>query len=346
MAKFRRWLIFFLCLTGAILCPHASHTLIAAPAKLKIGLVLDKGGRNDRSFNEGALKGALQAKKEWPDILVKDVVSMDEVSFESLLTKFARRDFDLIIGVGFVQKDAVDKVAKRFPKLHFVLIDAIADNPNVRSLMFAEHEGSFLAGALAAMASQKKMIGFIGGMDIPLIRRFNMGYTAGAQYKDKNIKVLNNYVGMTGTAWNNPPRAKELTIAQMDKGADIFFVAAGASGTGVFDAVEEAAHRGKKVYAIGVDSNQNWIKPGLILTSMLKRVDTAVYDTIRQLRDGVFTPGVQTYGLHNNGVDLAFDSYNKDLVKPEWLAEVNRIKKDIIEGKIKVPDYYAESKKP
>lgn len=322
-----------------------SATVLAAPAKLKVGLVLDKGGRNDRSFNEGSLDGARKAKEEWPDILIKDVVSMDDVSYETLLTKFARRQFDLIIAVGFSQRDPIEKTAKRFPHLHFVLIDAVVDLPNVRSVMFAEHEGSFLAGALATMASVKKKIGFIGGMDIPLIRRFNMGYVAGAHYQDKDVKVLSNYVGITGSAWNNPPRAKELAIAQMDKGADVFFVAAGASGTGVFDAVEEAARKRKKAYAIGVDSNQNWIKPGLILTSMLKRVDVAVYDTIKQSRAGAFTGGTVTYGLANQGVDLAFDSYNKDIVKPEWLAAIEQMKKDIISGKIKVPDYYVESKK-
>ncbi|WP_374077337.1 BMP family protein [Bdellovibrio bacteriovorus] len=203
-------------------------------------------------------------------------------------------------------------MAAQFPNVKFAIVDGEIDAKNVRSLLFEEHEGSFLVGALAAMTSKTNSVGFVGGMDIPLIRRFAMGYVAGAKYVNPKITVTENYIGVTGEAWNNPAKAKELALAQYAKGADVVFGAAGASNTGIFDAAED-----KKKFAIGCDSNQNWIKPGVILTSMLKAVDVAVYDTIKETQEGKFTGGVSRFGLKNNGVNYTLDQHNEKLVTPD-----------------------------
>ena len=307
---------------------------IATAAPLKVGLVLDKGGKDDKSFNSAAYAGATKAQKEF-GIDLKYVEATDNNAVESLHRAFAHKDFDLIIGIGFAQGEAVKKVAAQFPKLKFAIIDSEIKAPNVRSLLFEEHEGSFLVGALAAMKSKTGKIGFVGGMDIPLIRRFAMGYEAGAKYVNPKISITQNFIGVTGEAWNNPPKAKELAVSQITQGVDVIFVAAGASGAGVFDAAEE-----NKKFAIGVDSNQNWMRPGVVLTSMIKGVDVAVYDTIKTTQEGKFTPGVFRFGLKNKGVDYALDSYNEKLITPEMKKQVEEIRVKIIAGKIKVPDYY------
>jgi len=209
------------------------------------------------------------------------------------------------------------------------------DEPNVRSLLFEEHEGAYLVGAIAAMTSKTGKIGFVGGMDTPLIRRFAMGYEAGAKKVNPQMAVLENFVGVTSEAWNNPPRGKELAVAQYDAGADVIFAAAGASGLGVFDAAEE-----KQKFAIGVDSNQDWTKPGLILTSMLKRVDEAVFATIEEAKLGRFAGGVQRFGLSNKGIDYSIDQYNGKILTEVVRQRADELKAEIIAGKITVPDYY------
>ncbi|UYL10180.1 BMP family ABC transporter substrate-binding protein [Bdellovibrio sp. SKB1291214] len=303
-------------------------------ANIKVGLVLDKGGKDDKSFNSAAYAGATKAEKDLK-IELKYVEATDTNAIENLHRNFARKNYDLVIGVGFAQTDAVKKVAAQFPKVKFAIVDGEITAANVRSLMFEEHEGSFLVGALAAMASKTHSVGFIGGMDIPLIRRFAMGYVAGAKYVDPKINISENYVGVTGEAWNNPAKSKELALAQYGKNIDVIFVAAGASNTGVFDAAEE-----KKKFAIGVDSNQNWMKPGTILTSMLKAVDVAVYETIKETQAGQFKAEVARFGLKNNGVDYTLDKHNEKLITPEMKKKVDEIKKKIIAGQIQVPDYY------
>ncbi|MGZ3775375.1 MAG: BMP family lipoprotein [Pseudobdellovibrionaceae bacterium] len=301
---------------------------------LKVGLVLDKGGKDDKSFNSAAYLGATKAEKDLK-INLKYVEATDTNAIENLQRAFARKNFDLIIGIGFAQKEAIKKVAAQFPNIKFAIVDGEVTAPNVRSLLFEEHEGSFVVGALAALKSKTAGIGFVGGMDIPLIRRFAMGYEAGAKYINPKIKVYENYVGVTGEAWNNPAKAKELALSQYSKNADVVFVAAGASNTGVFDAAEE-----KKKFAIGVDSNQNWIKPGFILTSMMKSVDVAVYDTIKELNEKKFAAGVAHFGLKNNGVDYTLDQYNEKLLTTDIKKKVDEIKAKIIAGQIQVPDYY------
>ena len=307
-------------------------------AAIKVGLVLDRGGKDDKSFNASAYAGATRAEKEL-GVTVKTVEATDSNAFESLHRSFAQRDFDLIIGIGFAQADAVKKVAAAYPNKHFAIVDSEVAAPNVRALMFEEHQGSYLVGALAALKAKSGKVGFIGGMEIPLIRRFEMGFEAGVKKINPKAQITVNYVGVTGEAWNNPPKARELALSQYQQGVEVIFAAAGASGNGVFDAAEE-----KKKLAIGVDSNQNWIKPGYILTSMLKRVDQAVYETIKLGNESKFSAGVQRFGLANSGVDYAMDSYNEKLITPEMKKQVDDLKAQIISGKISVPDYYKTKK--
>jgi len=313
-------------------------TMLSAPAlaDFKVGLVLDRGGRDDKSFNASAYEGASQAKQKL-GIHLKYVEATDENSYEPLLRAFAQKDFDLIIGVGFAQKDAVAKVAAQFPDKHFAIVDSEVDLPNVRSLMFEEQQGSYIVGAIAAMVSKTGKIGFVGGMDVPLIRRFQLGYEAGAKKINPQITIFSNFCGVTPEAWNNPPKAKELALAQYEEGADVIFAAAGASGAGVFDAAEE-----QKKLAIGVDSNQDWTKPGTILTSMLKRVDLAVYATIQEAQVGKFTGGLKRFGLADKGVDYSVDQYNDKILPESVRARADQLKADIIAGKIDVPDYYKQ----
>ena len=306
----------------------------AVAADFKVGLVLDRGGKDDKSFNSSAYEGASQAKKDL-GIYLKYVEATDDNAFESLLRAFAQRDFDLIFGIGFAQREAIKKVAAQFPKQHFAIVDAEVDGPNVRSLMFEEHEGAYVIGAIAALTSKTGKIGFVGGMDIPLIRRFEMGYEAGAKKANPQIGITANFVGVTSEAWNNPPKGKELAVSQYDAGVDVIFAAAGASGLGVFDAAEE-----KKKFAIGVDANQDWVKPGLILTSMLKRVDRAVYSTIQESNAGKFSGGVKRFGLADKGIDYSVDQYNEKILSESVRRRADELKAEIIAGKIVVPDYY------
>lgn len=313
-------------------------TSAAHAAEFKVGLVLDKGGKDDKSFNAAAFKGGQEAVKTL-GVQVKTLEGRDDNSAEPMLRSLAEKKFDLIIAVGFSQGEALKKVAKQFPDRKFLIVDAEVDAPNVKSVIFEEHQGSFVVGAIAALKSKTGKIGFIGGMEIPLIRRFLMGYEAGAKYINKNIKVIVNFAGVTGEAWNNPPKGKELALAQYSQGVDVIFAAAGATGMGLFDAAEE-----QKKFAIGVDSNQNWVKPGYVLTSMLKRVDVAVFKSIEDAKAGKFTSGITHLGLESQGVDYALDDNNKGLLSKDILDKADAIKKDIIAGKIQVPDYYKTGK--
>ena len=311
-----------------------SAVSVSAPAAIKVGLVLDKGGKDDKSFNTSAYEGAMRAQKEL-GIELKYVEATDNNSLEVLHRNFAQKKYDLVIGVGFAQADAVRKIAALFPQTQFSIVDGDVKAPNVRSLLFEEHEGSFLIGAAAALKSKTGTVGFIGGMDIPLIRRFQKAYEAGVKHVNPKAKVIVNYIGVTGEAWNNPAKAKEMALSQIGQKADVIFHAAGASGSGLFDAAAE-----KKVFAIGVDSNQNWMKPGTVLTSMLKRVDVAVFDTIKTANDKKFQAGVIRFGLKNSGVDWALAKNNEKLWSAAEKKKLEDIKKQIVAGKIKVPDYY------
>jgi len=317
----------------------SSSLLSVAHAELKVGLVLEKSGKDDKSFNASAYQGLKRAEKEL-GVTTKTVEAPDNSAYESLQRAFAEKKFDLIVAIGFHQMEAIQKNADRFPQQKFLLVDEDAKKPNVRSVLFEEHEGSYLVGALAALHAPSGKVGFIGGMDVPLIRRFQMGYEAGVKKINPKAQIFVNYLGVTGEAWNNPPKAKEQALDQYQRGAEVIFVAAGNSGLGVFDAAEA-----QKKLSIGVDSNQNWLKPGYVLTSMMKRVDESVFDTIKQLKDGKFTTGLTRLGLKSKGVDYAMDSNNAKLVTAADQKKLEEIKAEIVSGKIKVPDYYLTSKK-
>lgn len=315
----------------------------SSSSTFKVALVLDKGGIDDKSFNASAYAGGKKAESEL-GIELKHLEVIDDAQIEPTLKTFAKKGFDLIIAVGFSQQTAVKKAAEAFPKSHFAIVDAIVEGSNVASLMFQEHEGSFLAGALAALKSKTGVIGFIGGMDNPLIRRFELGYREGAKHVRPKTKVLVNYVGTGGDSWNNPTKGKELALSQISQNADVIYHAAGASGLGLFDAVEERSKKlGKDIYAIGVDSNQNWVKPGLVLSSMLKRVDVAVFDTIRNAKTGAWMGGTKRYGLENLGIDLAIDEFNQKLFDPKLQAEIDSLRKKIQKSEIHVTDYYEKN---
>lgn len=308
----------------------------AASGKLRVGIVFDIGGKDDKSFNAAAWEGVKRAAQEFP-IKLRDVEPGEPTSIEPSMRAFAERGYDLIIGVGFAQAPIMMQVAKDYPNIHFAIIDGAIEAPNVASLLFKEQEGSFLVGYIAGKTTKSDRIGFVGGMDIPLIHKFETGYEEGAKYANPKIQVFQNYVGINDSAWNNPGKGKELAKAQIERGADIIFQAAGNSGLGVFDAAEET-----NKLAIGVDANQNWVKPGFILTSMMKRIDVAVYNTVRDLVAGKFVGGVHMNGLENDGVGYALDNYNRPLLPQTVLDDVERVKKEIIAGKIKVTDAMAK----
>jgi basic membrane protein A len=308
----------------------------ADKSKVHVGIVFDIGGKDDRSFNASAWEGVKRAAKDF-SIVLRDVEPGDPTSVEPAIRAFAERNYDLVIGVGFEQMPVVERVARDYPNVNFVIIDGVIELPNVTSLIFKEHQGSYLVGMIAAMKSQTGTIGFIGGMDIPLIHKFETGYEEGAKAANPKINVLANYVGVTPAAWNNPGQGKELAIAQMGKGADVIFTAAGNSGLGAFDAAEQ-----NNRFVIGVDSNQNWVKPGFVLTSMIKRIDNAVYQIVKERVEGQFKNGIHVYGLENDGVGYAVDQHNEKLLTPEMLSKVEEAKKKIISGEIQVTDAMAK----
>ena len=313
-----------------------SATLVYA-IETKPAIVFDVGGKFDKSFNEGVANGAERFKKETGIDPIEFEVTND-TQIEQAHRRFAQRGSDLIIGVGFDQEVPVRAVAKEFPAVHFTIIDAVVKLPNVQSVLFKEQEGSFLVGIAAAMASKTGKIGFVGGMDVPLIRRFACGYIHGAKYANPNIEVIQNMTGTTPAAWNDPARGGELAKGQFDRGVDVVYAAAGGTGIGVYQMARDA---GK--LAIGVDSNQNHLHPGSILTSMLKRVDLAAYNSFKAAQGGTWKAGTSALGLKEGGVDWALDKDNEKLITPEMKAKVDAAKADIVSGKITVHDYMSNN---
>jgi len=304
---------------------------------IKPAVVFDMGGKFDKSFNEGVYNGVEKFKKE-NGIPYVDFEIPNETQYEQAHRRFAERGQNPIIGVGFAQADAVQKVGAEYPKTDFTVIDGIVKLPNVQSVLFKEQEGSFLVGMLAAMASKSGKVGFVGGMDIPLIRRFECGYEQGAKYANPQVVVVQNMTGTTPSAWDDPGRGGELAKAQFDGGVDVVYAAAGNTGLGVYQAAADA-HK----LAIGVDSNQNYLHPGTMLTSMVKRVDLAAYNSLEAAKNGNWQGGITVLGLKEGGIDWAYDQYNEKLITPEMKAKVDQAKADIIAGKITVADYMANN---
>ena len=312
-----------LAITSAI----TSTAALAEPA-----VIYDMGGKFDKSFNQSGFDGAERWKKESGKAYLEFEIS-NPTQREQAMRRMAERGADPIVGIGFSQGSAVEKVAKDFPKLKFAIIDSVVNLPNVQSIVFKEHEGSFLVGMMAALASKTGKVGFVGGMDIPLIRRFQCGFEQGAVYANPKAQVSANMTGTTPAAWNDPARGAELAKAQFAGGVDVVFAAAGGTGIGVYQAAKDA---GK--LAIGVDSNQNHLQPGTMLTSMVKRVDVAVYTAFKGVK-----PGVASLGLAEGGVDYALDEHNAKLVSADMKKKVDAAKADIISGKLKVIDYMTAS---
>lgn len=318
----------------------ALSALVAGSALADPAIIYDLGGKFDKSFNEAGYNGAT----EWADetgMKFGDLELQNDAQREQALRNFARRGANPIVVPGFSWGAALEKVAPEFPDLNFAIIDMVVDAPNVRSVVFNEHTGSFLVGALAALKSETGKLGFVGGMDIPLIHKFYCGYAQGAKAVNPDVELFENYTGTTPAAWNDPVTAGELAKASFDRGADIVYAAAGGSGLGVLQA---AADAGK--LSIGVDSNQNYLHPGSVLTSMVKRVDVAVKSAFNDQIDGNWTSGFQVMGLENNGVAFAMDENNADLVTPEMLAAVEELKAKIVAGEIVVHDYTTDSTCP
>lgn len=317
--------------------------MVVAPAlaaEIKPAVVYDLGGKNDQSFNQSAYQGAEQYTKD-TETAYRDFEIQNDTQREQALRRFAQKGFNPVVAIGFSHAGALEKVAPEFPDTKFAIIDSVVDQPNVRSILFKEHEGSYLVGLLAAEASKTAKVGFVGGMDIPLIRAFACGYKQGAKAANPDLEVFENMTGTTGAAWNDPVKGGELAKSQIDRGADVIYHAAGGTGAGVLQAAADAGKLG-----IGVDSNQNGLHPGSILTSMVKRVDVAVYNAFKDLADDKWTSGIYVLGLAEDGVAWADDENNKDLISDEMRKTVAQAKQDIVEGKIVVHDYRADNTCP
>lgn len=325
-------------LTQKFLGAAAALALSAAAVAAEPAIIFDLGGKFDKSFNEAAFAGASRWAKETGGSF-REVELQSEAQREQALRRFAERGFNPVVMTGFAFASAVDEVAPDFPETKFVLIDMVVEHPNVRSVVFNEHEGSYLVGMLAAEASKSGTVGFIGGMDIPLIRKFACGYVQGAKAANPNATVIQNMTGTTPAAWNDPVKGGELTKAQISQGADVVYAAAGGTGVGV---LQTAADEG--ILSVGVDSNQNYLHPGKVLTSMVKRVDNAVYEAFTA-GEAVET-GFHVMGLSNNGVGYALDEFNADLITDDMKAKVDAAAAKIISGEIKVHDYMSDSTCP
>ena len=363
-------------LTIGMIAAAAMTGMAFAQTAVRVGMAYDAGGKFDKSFNESAYNGALRAVKAL-GVQEKDFEPSDPSQVVQGIRAFATDGFDLTIGVGFNNNASITQVAKENPDLDFGLIDDVSPASNVASLTFKEEEGSYLVGYLAAMNTATNVVGFIGGMDIPLIHKFEAGYTAGAKAAKAGIKVVAQYVGTTPDAWNNPGKAKEIASGMRAKGADIIFSAAGASGKGLQDYIKQVqcikgnqlpagvkfgsnnfaklpkaagyaaacAGNTRPMFFIGVDSDQNYLgdydnNPATMnhgLTSMMKRVDNAVYALIGDVKSGKFKGGQRVFGLKENGVGYAVDQYNKNLITSTQIAKVEAVKQAIIAGKITVP---------
>ncbi len=310
-------------------------------ADIKPAVIYDMGGKFDKSFNEGVYNGVKKFTDE-TGIEVMEFEVTNETQREQAMRRMAERGATIILGVGFAQADAIAKVAAEYPDKQFSIIDVSwLDAPNLRQYSFKEHEGSYLVGVAAALASKTGKVGFVGGMDIPLIRKFACGYVGGVKAANGSADIYQNMTGTTPSAWNDPAKGAELAKSQIDRGADVVYHAAGGTGLGV---IQAAADAGK--LAIGVDSNQNGLAPGSVLTSMLKRVDVAAYETFKDAMDGKFTSGVQTLGVAEGGVDWALDDNNASLVTADIKAAVEQARKDILSGKVKVHNYESNSNCP
>ena len=309
------------------LAAAAALALAAGAALAQPAIIFELGGKNDKSFGEAAWRGAEAWKKETGRPYLEFEIA-NAAQREQAARRFAERGANPIVGVGFPQASAIDKVARDFPQLRFAIIDMVVDLPNVQSFVYREHEGAFLVGMLAAMASKTGTVGFVGGQDIPLVRKVLCGYEQGARFARPGVKLTSAMTGTTNAAWTDPARGAELAKTQIAQGADVMFAAAGTTGLGVLQAAKDGG-----IYGIGVDVNQNHLHPGTMLTSMLKRVDLAVLQAFRGVQ-----PGVTVLGLKEGALDYAIDEHNARLVTPAMRQRTDAAKADIVAGRLKVID--------
>ena len=322
-------------LLGAI-AGVALATIGAANAQdFQPAIVFDLGGKFDKSFNEAAYNGAERFKEE-SGVEYLEFEVTNESQRDQALRRMARRGATIVVAVGFSYATPLETIAAEFPDTQFAIIDSVVDLPNVQSVTFKEHEGSFLVGMAAALKSETGKVGFIGGMDIPLIRNFAHGYKQGVKYVNEEAEVFVNMTGTTPAAWNDPAKGAELAQSQFDREADVVYAAAGGTGLGV---LQTAADGGK--FSIGVDSNQNYLHPGSVLTSMLKRVDVAVYNAFKGAQDGTWEAGSQSLGLAEEGVGYALDEHNEALISDDMKSQLEDAKAKIIAGELEVTDYYS-----
>ncbi|MEM1039872.1 MAG: BMP family ABC transporter substrate-binding protein [Pseudomonadota bacterium] len=325
---------------GATSLAITPGALADAHSKVKPALVYDLGGKNDKSFNESAFTGAERFKTE-TGIEYKDFEIQNDAQREQAMRRFARDGHNPVVAIGFSHAAAMEKVSQEFPDTKFAIVDMVVDKPNVRSILFTEHEGSYLVGVMAAKASKSGKVGFVGGMDIPLIRKFACGYVQGVKSVNADYEVFQNMTGTTGAAWNDPVKGGELAKSQIERGADVVYHAAGGTGIGVLQAAADAGALG-----IGVDSNQNGMHPGKVLTSMLKRVDNAVYNAFMDVKNDKWSTGFNVLNLGAGGVGFAMDENNAPLVDDAMKAETYKAAFEIATGVVKVHDYMSDSACP
>ena len=320
--------------------PSAASTPPTGDA-VDVGIVFDLGGRGDKSFNDGAYLGAERAQREL-GTRVRFVEPGEGSDREAGLRLLAAEGMDLVIGVGFIFTDDLTQLAKEYPNTKFAGVDysvasdkngrPIPPPPNLAALKFREEQGSFLVGALAALVGKSKKVGFVGGMNFPLIHKFEAGYKAGVKTVCPDCEVIVQYAGVTPEAFRNPGKGKELALSQYQQGVNVIFHASGSTGLGVFEAARQT---GK--LAIGVDADQFKEAPGYVLTSMVKGVDNAVFDAIKRVKERRFKGGIYEYGLAEGGVGYVYDVNNEKLIPPDVRAKLEKLKEDIIAGKIVVP---------
>ena len=320
-------------LGAATALSFSAVTALAEPA-----LIFDLGGKFDKSFNESAFNGATRWAEE-NNSSFKEIELQSDAQREQALRRFAESGANPIVMAGFMFATALSEVAKDYPDTKFAIIDMVVDAPNVRSVVFNEHEGSYLVGMLAAQASKSGTVGFIGGMDIPLIRKFACGYVQGVKSVNPDAVVVQNMTGTTPAAWNDPVKGSELTKAQIAQGADVVYAAAGGTGVGVLQTAAD-----ENILSIGVDSNQNYLHPGKVLTSMLKRVDNAVYNAMSQGAN--LETGFNVMGISNGGVGYALDEHNASLISAEMQASVDSASSKIASGALAVHDYMSDNSCP
>ena len=317
----RRWAV---AIADAVL----ALAFVPRSGKAQPAIIYELGGKADRSFNQAAFQGAEAWKRQSGKPYLEFEIA-NAAQREQAARRFAERGANPIVGIGFPQASSIAKIAAEFPRSSFAIVDAVVQAPNVQSFVFREHEGAFLVGILAAMASKSGSVGFVGGMDIPLVRKFLCGYEQGARHAVPGIKIISAMTGSTPAAWTDPARGAELAKAQLAQGADVIFAAAGTTGLGVMQAVKD----GGKL-SIGVDSNQNYLHPGSVLTSLVKRVDLAVQSAFAGIQ-----PGVTVLGLKEGALDVALDEHNARLVTAMMRTRVETARADIIAGRLKVVDY-------